>query len=79
MTQSNQFRDSFTLEAWQRWEKIPKSAQKMFLDNVFCGTCSGSVTIVLETAVMKGENLILRGKCQHCGKDVCRLIEPEPD
>jgi len=79
MTQSSQFQDSFTLEAWKRWTKIPKTIQKKLLDNVFCCTCSGVVTIVLETAEMKGENLILRGKCRDCGKDVCRLIEPEPE
>ena len=35
------------------------------------------VMIVLETAEMKGKDLILKGKCQHCGKDVCRVVEPE--
>lgn len=79
MIQPIQSRDPFTPEGRHRWEKIPEWAQKKILDNVFCGRCLGSVPIFLETAEMKGKDLILRGKCQHCGKDVCRLVEPEDE
>ncbi len=72
-------RDTFTPEARLRWEKIPEWAQKKILDNVFCVKCLGSVTIRLKRAQMDGNDLILRGKCQHCGKNVCRVVEPEDE
>jgi len=71
--------DPFTPEAARRWKKVPDWAQKKILDNVWCGRCLGSVPILLETAEMKGKDLILRGKCQHCGKDICRVVEPEDE
>jgi hypothetical protein len=79
MIQPIQFGDPFTPEGRRRWEKIPEWAQRKILDNVFCGRCLDSVSILLETAEMKGKDLILRGKCQRCGKDVCRLVEPEDE
>jgi hypothetical protein len=78
MAQSIQPENIFTLEARQRWNKIPEWERKKILDNVFCGRCLGSVTMILETAKMKGKHLILRGKCRNCGKDICRVVEPEP-
>ena len=77
MIQPIQPGDAFTPEGRRRWERIPEWAQKKILDNVFCSKCLGSVTILLETGEMKGKDLILKGKCQHCGKDVCRVVEPE--
>jgi len=79
MIQPIQPGDTFTPEARCRWNKIPEWAQKKILDNVFCSKCLGSVTILLETAEMDGKDLILRGKCQHCGKDICRVVEPEDE
>ncbi len=79
MIQFIQPEDPFTQQARRRWEKIPEWAQKRILDNVFCGRCLGSVPIILETAKMKGKDLILRGKCQHCGKNICRVVEPEEE
>ena len=72
-------RDPFTPEARCRWENIPEWAQKKILDNVFCAKCLGSVTILLNRAEMDGKDLILRGKCQHCGKKICRVVEPEDE
>jgi len=77
MVKRVQHGDRFTPEARRRWNKIPEWAQKKILDNVFCGRCLGCVTILLEKAEMNGKDLILRGKCQHCGKDICRVVEPE--
>lgn len=73
------FENSFTPEARCRWKKIPKWAQKKILDNVFCSKCLDSVTIILEKAEMNGKDLVLQGKCQNCGKDVCRMVEPEDE
>ncbi len=58
--------------------RIPPWAQEKILDNVWCGQCLGSVTIILETAEMKGDDLVLRGTCKSCGWNVCRVVEPEP-
>ena len=67
----------FSLEAVKRWNKIPESIQKKILDNVWCSNCSGSATIILESAKMEQKDLILRGKCRVCGQEVCRVVEPE--
>jgi len=79
MIQSIQPSDPFTPAAAKRWKKIPKWAQRKILDNVFCGKCLGSVPIALETAEMEENNLILRGRCRHCGENVCRFVEPEDE
>jgi len=71
--------DPFTPEAARRWKRIPQGAQEKILDNVFCGKCLGSVPIVLETAEMEQEDLILRGQCENCGKSICRVVEPETE
>ena len=78
MIDKNNFpEDAFTPKAHRRWRKIPQWAQRKILDNVFCRKCLRSVTILLEMAEMGSENLILRGKCRHCGKDIFRVVEPE--
>jgi len=72
-------RDPFTPEARCRWENVPEWAQKKILDNVFCVKCLRSVTILLKRAEMDGNDLVLKGKCQDCGKNVCRVVEPDMD
>ena len=67
----------FTPSAAKRWKRIPKWAQKKILANVWCGKCLGSVQIILTNAEMRQRDLILTGKCQICGKNVCRVVEPE--
>ena len=67
----------FMPDAEKRWKVIPEWAQREILCNVFCSRCLGSVPIVLEKAEMRRDELILRGKCRHCGKDICRVVEPE--
>ncbi|MBF8277565.1 MAG: hypothetical protein HW390_2638 [Candidatus Brocadiaceae bacterium] len=69
----------FSRDAMERWNKIPKSAQVLILANVWCGGCSGTASIVLESAEMERCDLILRGKCKTCGHEVCRAVEPEND
>jgi hypothetical protein len=76
MTMSIRPSDSFTPAAAKRWSRIPEWAQKEILDNVFCGQCLASVPIVLETAEMMEKDLILSGKCKHCGKEVRRVVKP---
>ena len=69
--------NTFSLEARQRWNTIPESIQKKILDNIWCSKCSGTATIILESAKMERDGLILRGKCIACGQEVCRFVEPE--
>lgn len=69
--------DPFTKDARARWDEIPKYEQTRILDNVFCGKCRTAVSIVIESAKMQKNDLILRGKCKICGHEVCRLVEPE--
>jgi len=71
--------DPFTPEAARRWKKVPHWAQERILDNVWCGQCLRPVAILLETAEMVGNALVLRGKCKSCGGEVCRVVEPEPE
>ncbi|MBN2131805.1 MAG: hypothetical protein JW741_20055 [Sedimentisphaerales bacterium] len=71
--------DPFTPEAARRWERIPPWAQERILGNVWCGQCRGPVTILLKTAEMVQKDLVLRGKCEKCGAEVCRVVEPEPE
>ena len=68
--------DPFTKEAKERWNRVPKWVQDRILENVYCVKCLKSVPIVLETAKMQKNDLILRGKCKICGQEVCRLVEP---
>jgi len=67
----------FTPAAAKRWEQIPQETQARILANVWCGNCARSVEIFLETAEIEGKHLILKGKCKVCGKNVCRVVEPE--
>jgi hypothetical protein len=71
--------DPFTPDAARRWKRIPQWAQEKILNHVFCGKCLGSVPIILETAKMRKKDLILRGKCKLCGKEICRVVEPEDE
>lgn len=67
----------FTPAAARRWKRISQEAQGKILANVWCGNCHGSVQIVLGTAEIESKVLILKGKCKTCGKNVCRVVEPE--
>ncbi|MHB0867507.1 MAG: hypothetical protein ACYC29_07765 [Thermoleophilia bacterium] len=72
-----QRRGPFTGEANKRWNIIPKWDQQKILENVWCVECRVAVSIILETAEMQSDDLLLRGKCKTCGHEVCRLVEPE--
>jgi hypothetical protein len=65
----------FTPAAERFWQKIPREMQRKLLANVFCGNCTGSVTIYQFTANVENGNLILDGKCKTCDGSVGRLIE----
>jgi len=71
--------DPFTPEAARRWREVPQWAQQKILENVWCGQCLGAATIILKTAEMVEENLILQGKGKGCGGNVYRVVEAESE
>jgi hypothetical protein len=68
-------RNLFSPPALKRWDKIPTSMQAKLLGNVWCGACSNTVYILVESGRIKNNKLILTGRCAECGGPVGRLIE----
>jgi hypothetical protein len=66
---------SFTPDARKRWESIPAEIRQRLLTNVWCGQCRREVTITNFSGTLKGEDLLLKGKCSECHGDVARMIE----
>jgi len=69
--------EAIDLVAVQKWNKIPKDVQRKLLDNVWCGGCSESCTIVDYTMINEDFGLVLRGSCKKCGGKVARVLEDE--
>ena len=67
----------FTSKARERWDKISNDNRAILLDNVWCGKCLDSVSMILENAKVKTNLLILEGVCKICGSKIVRVIEPE--
>ncbi|MCI5136934.1 MAG: hypothetical protein D3922_00635 [Candidatus Electrothrix sp. AR1] len=67
----------FSQEALERWGKIEEWAQEKILANVWCNNCRSPVSILLKSAEMVQDDLVLCGKCKRCGHDACRVVEPE--
>ena len=68
-------KQKFTPEAELLWGSVPSQVQERILQNVFCGKCGGSVTIVDYTGKEENGDLILEGRCGICGKRVARVVE----
>ena len=61
-------------KALQKWSKLPKNMQELFLKNVFCSECG--VTTITEYSMHNDKfGILLKGKCKKCGNDVARLVE----
>jgi len=69
--------DIFAPNAKKIWEAIPVNIRSQILNNVWCGNCVKSTTIVNYSGQLKGRDLLLEGKCGQCGQAVARLIEDE--
>ncbi len=61
-------------EAIQKWVKIPKDIQEIYLNNVFCSNC-GVTTIIDYSMYNEKAGVLLKGKCRKCNSAVARLIE----
>ena len=70
---------SFTPDALNRFQEIPKHIMKRILENVFCPSCGNGTTIIAFSGTMKGYDLILNGKCKNCWGDVERLIDGQEE
>ena len=57
--------------------KIASQAQASILENVYCVNCHDAVSILLASAKMEQDSLVLVGTCKTCGGKVCRLVEAE--
>lgn len=66
---------TFTQPARQRWESIPADFRQRLLSNVWCGQCRHETTIINFSGAIKGDDLLLVGKCAECHGDVARVIE----
>lgn len=69
--------EEFTNQARAIWDAVPQQAKFIILNNVWCGQCRGSTTIVNLKGNVEEGDLILRGQCAKCGNGVTRLVENE--
>jgi hypothetical protein len=67
----------FAPNARKIWEAIPLEYRTRILNNVWCGNCIKTTTIVNYFGQLKDGNLVLEGECKRCGKAVARFIENE--
>ena len=54
---------------------IPADIRQRLLANVWCGQCRHAVRIMSFTGSIRGDDLLLAGKCAECQGDVARVIE----
>lgn len=64
------------LAAIRKWKKLDIATRKRLLESVFCGDCLVT-TIVDYNITMDKFDIVLRGKCKKCGKDVARVVEDD--
>jgi hypothetical protein len=67
--------NTFTPQAARRWRELGARSQTLYLNNVWCGACRKSTTIVRFEAKMERGDLILQGECIKCEGSVARVIE----
>jgi hypothetical protein len=70
-------RGGFTGPAARRWAALGVESQMRILNNVWCGACLETTTIVEPAGRVERGDLILEGACIKCGGSVARLVEGE--
>jgi len=65
----------YSPKAAKLWAEIPEQFQEKILDNVYCSYCQHSVRIVNYFGSIVSGDLVLKGSCAECGKNVARLLE----
>lgn len=68
-------RGTFTAPAARRWRELGPQRQTLFLNNVYCGGCRRTTTLVEPSGRIEGGDLVLQGTCLRCGGAVCRVVE----
>jgi ATP diphosphatase len=72
---SNEAAHTFSPLAIERWEKLSKAEQHIFLNNAYCSQCKTAVTIVNVSGTVEGSTLVLQGLCGTCGNKIARIVE----
>ena len=70
-------KSKFTHEAYRIWNELSCDIKEKLLNNVFCGSCEDTTTIIDYVGKTSRNDLVLNGKCKKCGHEVARLIENE--
>ena len=65
----------FTPPGHRHWLELGTSSQMKILNNVWCGECRKTVTIVNFSGCIERGDLVLEGQCMLCNAPVARLIE----
>ena len=64
-----------TPQAQAFWDSISARNQTLILNNVWCGSCRTSRTLVRYGGRIEHRDLILEGECGSCGAQAGRLVE----
>lgn len=67
--------NQFTQKAEKRWNSIPEQNRQLLLSTVWCAQCRDTTTLVEPICMSVQNDLMLEGKCLHCGAKVRRLID----
>ncbi|MHB1664977.1 MAG: hypothetical protein ACYCT7_06935 [bacterium] len=60
----------------QKWLNLPEEIKEKLINNVYCSVCG--MTAIVDYTIVLNEyycDVVLKGKCKHCGKEVGRLVE----
>ncbi|MCL4546428.1 MAG: hypothetical protein M1576_01640 [Deltaproteobacteria bacterium] len=60
----------------QKWLNLSEELKQKLINNVVCSVCG--MTTIIDYIVVPNEyycDVVLKGKCKHCGKEVARLVE----
>lgn len=64
-----------SLSPKQKWEAIPQDFRGKIIQNVWCINCRDVVTIVDYRVYSAAPDIVLRGRCGTCNRDVVRVVE----
>ncbi len=64
------------LKAAKKWANIPQDIKEVLVNNVYCANCT--VTKIVDYGLHDDQlGLVLKGKCEKCGRTVARFIESD--
>jgi hypothetical protein len=65
----------FSPKARAAWERITPEIRLRVLNNVWCTECKRGSSMALNSAILSGPDLVLRGHCTKCNQEVARVVE----